>query len=383
MEKLKKAQKIIRIFKQKGFEAFIVGGAVRDYVLRQPFTDVDITTNAKPFEINKMFKAKPTGIKYGTVTVFFEDEEFEVTTYRIEEDYLDNRHPSGVTFSDTVLEDVKRRDFRMNGLLMDEKGNIKDYVFGIKDINDKIIQTIGDPKIRFEEDSLRIIRAIYFQSKLGFQIHKETREAMFENRFLINNLANERILMEFIKVLKGKYSKYAVKTLLTTEIADLLPGIKKGLEYINEQNLSLSVDLFFILAFTLNDSQVPLEWKFSNKHRHKYQTVSMLAKTHQSFDAYDIYTYGLEYCILANKVNFILKKGTNDENKINKIYEKMPINSELDLKLSSFEMLARLDKKAGAWVGNIRKELVEKVLRGELKNDKDILLEYVIDKVGE
>src|SRR5690554_5341990 len=171
---LKSAKNLIRDLKKHGYQAYLVGGVVRDFLMKAKFSDIDITTNAKPFEVMKHFKAVPTGIKYGTVTILYDNLKFEVTTFRTDGPTSDFRHPDSVIYSDNVLDDVNRRDFTMNGILMDEYQNIYDHVSGIKDIEAKLIRTIGNPDERFKEDALRILRAVYFQSKLGFSIDKDT-----------------------------------------------------------------------------------------------------------------------------------------------------------------------------------------------------------------
>lgn len=227
MSTIKTAKGVLYELKKQGYEAYIVGGAVRDYRLRMPINDVDITTNAKPHQVSKIFRTIPTGIKYGTVTVKFKDEQFEVTTYRIDGEYNDNRHPDQITYSETVIEDVKRRDFTINGLLMNEKQEVIDYVDGEQDLKDKIIRTIGDPYKRFEEDALRMLRAFYFQSKLGFQIEKQTRDAIEALRDKLKNVSMERIVNELIKTIQGPHLKKALKSMVTTKVHEVLPGLKK------------------------------------------------------------------------------------------------------------------------------------------------------------
>jgi len=300
MSTLDRAMKVVSILKQNGYEAYVVGGAVRDHLLKTSLTDIDITTNAKPYQVAKHFKTKPTGIKYGTVTVLFGSDTFEVTTFRIDGPYQDSRHPEEVSFEATVEDDVKRRDFTINGLLMDENKEIMDYVGGKEDLQLKLIRAIGDPKIRFEEDALRMMRAFYFQSKLGFQIEKDTRQSMADNRLLLNNIAKERILNETLKVLREPHQLKALKTLDTTLISEVLPGLSKGIKYIvDTQKDPLFIDSFFSLCFSLNGS-VPSEWKFSNIARNKYEKVVELVNQKRELTNLDLYTYGLEISILSN-----------------------------------------------------------------------------------
>ncbi|MBE0700264.1 MAG: CCA tRNA nucleotidyltransferase [Acholeplasmataceae bacterium] len=381
MSTLRGARIVIKDLKKNGFEAFIVGGAVRDHLLKMPITDVDITTNAKPHQVAKLFKTKPTGIKYGTVTVLLGQETLEVTTYRIDGTYIDSRHPENVTFSETVEEDVQRRDFRMNGLLMNEVGEIIDYVDGRKDIKEKIIRTIGNPVDRFTEDALRIMRAFYFQSKLGFQIEKETREAITEMKDNLNHVAMERIVAELIKMLKGPYAKRAIKSMVTTGVHAVLPGLQKGLIYIDQMDEIPFVDAFFTLCFTLHGS-VPDAWTFSNKHRHKYQTASLLANQNTVFDALTLHTYGLEICLLANKVNYMLNRSKNMKTKIEDAYQNLGIQSELDLKLRANDILKLTDKKAGAWLKNLQREMVLAVINKEVENEKNALTAFVLKRLN-
>lgn len=376
---LQGAMKVIKILKREGYEAYVVGGAVRDYLLRIESEDVDITTNAKPYQVSKLFKTKPTGLKYGTVTVLFQDDHYEVTTYRVDGEYQDARHPEEVTYSDEVIEDVKRRDFTMNGLLMDDEMNIIDYVNGKADLEAKMIRAIGDPKARFNEDALRMMRAFYFQAKLGFQIDKETREAISEQKNHIKEIANERVLAEMIKILRSKFIRRSFKSMITTGVHEVLPGLKAGIEYFSEHAQKLFVDVFFTASFALNQGVVPESWTFSNKYKHRYQVASKLANENTKIQAMDLYQYGLELCLLANKVNFVLGRAKLQSVEIQKTYHELPITSEVDLKLRATDMIEITGKKAGAWVKLMQKRMVIEVLEHHLKNDYETLKTFMLN----
>lgn len=382
MSTLKGAKKVLYDLKKKGYEGYIVGGAVRDHLLKMPITDVDITTNAKPIQVSKMFITKPTGLKYGTVTVMMGDETFEVTTYRIDGEYTDGRHPDLVAFSDSVEEDVKRRDFTINGMLMNDREEIIDYVGGQMDLNAKIIRTIGDPADRFNEDALRIMRAFYFQSKLGFTIDRATRDAMTQMKDKLKMVAMERIMNELIKMLKGPHVRKALQSMVTTGIHKVLPGLEKGVEFVQTMEEIPFVDPFFILSFLLNGS-IPSEWPFSNKHRHRYETAIMLANQYKEYDPYTLYTYGLDLCILANKVNFMLNRSKNMKSRIETDYANLAIQSDLDLKIRATDMIKLTNKKAGSWVKTIQTEMVQEVLNHRLKNEKEALEQYILAHVKE
>lgn len=191
----------------EGFEAYFVGGAVRDFIMDKAFQDIDITTSAHPDEIKRIFSdcnVIETGIKHGTVTVMYNNRPIEITTFRTELGYEDNRHPDKVVFCKNLSEDLKRRDFTVNSLCIDNKGEIIDIFGGIKDIKSKNLKAIGNAEERFKEDALRILRALRFASVLGFDIDKNTALAIHKCKDLILNVANERIASELRKMITGK-----------------------------------------------------------------------------------------------------------------------------------------------------------------------------------
>lgn len=198
---------ILSALENAGFSAYIVGGCVRDMLMDIPIHDYDITTNALPDQIIEVFsscKVIPTGIKHGTVTVIHNNEAFEVTTFRIDGDYSDSRRPDSVVFTDSLTADLARRDFTMNAIAMDIKGNIFDPFNGKKDISDNIIRCVGEPSQRFTEDALRILRAVRFSAVLGFEIEKNTSAAIHNLRSRLDNISAERISAELMKLICGK-----------------------------------------------------------------------------------------------------------------------------------------------------------------------------------
>ena len=191
-----------------GYEAFLVGGAVRDYVRdNSPAKDWDITTNALPAQVESVFSGYhliETGLKHGTVTVVIDHEPIEITTYRIDGDYSDHRHPDSVHFTRSLKEDLERRDFTMNALAYSPQKGIVDLVGGRKDIEDGIVRCVGDPNHRFQEDGLRMLRALRFASVYGMAIEAETASAIHRNKELLKGIAAERIQVELTKMLCGK-----------------------------------------------------------------------------------------------------------------------------------------------------------------------------------
>ncbi len=228
---------VINELENNGFEAFAVGGCVRDFLMGVPINDYDITTNATTDEIKEVFsdcKTIDTGIKHGTVTVLVNKIPFETTTYRLETTYSDNRHPDKVIFTKRIEDDLSRRDFTVNSMAYCPRVGFVDPYGGREDVHNKIIRCVGNPTKRFEEDSLRILRGLRFASVLGFTIEEETKRAMLSCRKLIKNISRERIFTELSKLLCGEN----VRSILT-EFADIfdeiIPEIKemKGFEQHN------------------------------------------------------------------------------------------------------------------------------------------------------
>ena len=201
-----KINNIINIYEQNGFEAYCVGGSIRDSVMGIEIGDWDITTSALPQETKELFKDEKiieTGIKHGTVSIIKDHEAIEVTTFRIDGEYSDNRHPEQVSFTRNLSEDLKRRDFTVNALAYSHRTGLVDLYGGLSDIEEKIIRTVGNAEDRFNEDGLRIMRALRFAATLGFTIEEETKKAIHKQKDLLKNISVERISVELTKLLMG------------------------------------------------------------------------------------------------------------------------------------------------------------------------------------
>lgn len=215
----------VELLNTHGYEAFLIGGSVRDFIMGLPIGDIDITTNATPQQVEEVFKdfrVIETGLKHGTVTVLIDGEPLEITTYRCEGAYSDNRHPDSVTFSKALADDVVRRDFTMNGIAFDFKNGFCDLVGGIEDIESKTIRCIGDAETRFREDALRILRALRFSAVLGFEIDENTKRAIHKCKELLKNISAERIREETVKLICGK-NAYSVLTEFSDVVCVFIP----------------------------------------------------------------------------------------------------------------------------------------------------------------
>ncbi|MGL5820127.1 MAG: CCA tRNA nucleotidyltransferase, partial [Sarcina sp.] len=210
---------ILDTFHKNSYEAFIVGGCVRDSLLKREINDYDITTNANPKEIMKLFKKTiPTGIKHGTISVLLNNVTYEVTTYRVDGDYIDNRRPDSVIFVNNIKDDLSRRDFTINALAYSPYLGFKDFFDGQEDLNKKLIKAVGNPTKRFNEDALRMLRAVRFSAQLNFTIDKKTYEAIQINAHLIKNISMERISIELLKILKSNSPSLGIQKLIETDL---------------------------------------------------------------------------------------------------------------------------------------------------------------------
>lgn len=198
--------KVLDVLYNNNFEAYLVGGCVRDYTMGITPHDFDLTTNATPGEMLEIFKGYriiETGVKHGTVTVVSEGNNVEITTYRLDGKYLDNRKPSYVSFTSDLKDDLSRRDFTVNALAYSPRDGLVDMFSSVNDIENKIIRCVGNSDTRFNEDALRILRALRFSSVLGFEIEEKTSESIHNNKHLLNNISKERIYSELKRLITG------------------------------------------------------------------------------------------------------------------------------------------------------------------------------------
>lgn len=222
------ARKAVNILQKAGFEAYIVGGCVRDSLRNVLASDWDITTSAIPEEMMlafKGFKIIETGLKHGTVTVVMENENVEITTFRVDGEYSDLRHPNKVKFVKKLEDDLKRRDFTINAMAYNEKVGLKDFFGGVEDVKNEIIRCVGDPEKRFSEDALRILRAVRFMAQTGFSIEEKTFNAMKRSKHLLDDVSKERIAQEFSKMLTARYVGRALRYCREI-ISEIVPEIQ-------------------------------------------------------------------------------------------------------------------------------------------------------------
>lgn len=233
------AKKVLSLLEKNGHTAYLVGGYVRDSIRKADCKniDIDIATSATPDDVEHMFESAegtvyPLGKKFGTIGFCpkGDSQTVEITTYRTEQTYTDGRHPDSVTFAKTIEDDLSRRDFTCNAIACDINGNIVDPFNGIEDIHNNVVRAVGDARKRFEEDHLRILRALRFSAQLGFVVEDDTASAILEMKGSINNVSAERIREELTKLLCGKDAKQ-VLTIYSDVIFEIIPELKPLYKY--------------------------------------------------------------------------------------------------------------------------------------------------------
>lgn len=321
-----KVEKLISIAEKKGVSAFAVGGCVRDSLLNKEPKDWDITISSVPEktkEIYKDFKTFDTGIKYGTVSVIIENDIFEITTFRGEDEYKDFRHPGKIYFSTDIKEDLKRRDFTVNAMAYNKKEGLIDLFGGKDDLGNKIIRCVRDPKERFFEDPLRILRGIRFASCLGFEIEENTKTEIFCQKELIKHISKERIKAEFDKMLisSENLQKYICEYEDVIKISLNTKDVEKAKKYIdNTKDLSVKWALL-LLNSEINKLKLSNELKRECNILKSFEKVSINQNLTEV--RYLVKKYGIENVIKI--IEFKKAMGENvssAENSIEEIKEK-------------------------------------------------------------
>lgn len=257
------AKIVIKQLQNRGYEAYLVGGCVRDSLLEKEPKDYDITTSATPDQVIELFeKVVPTGIKHGTVTVIENEESIEVTTFRKDGSYSDGRRPDEVFYSDNIEEDLKRRDFTMNAIAFDGV-NYVDRHFGISDIENKIVRAVGSPNKRFKEDALRMLRAVRFACQLDFAIQTPTYYAIKDNAHLIRQVSNERVRDELVKILMSDNPSMGIRMLADSGLLQhIIPELDKCVGF-NQQNPHHDKDVFNHILAVVEATPAILEVRLS------------------------------------------------------------------------------------------------------------------------
>ncbi|HRY77939.1 MAG TPA: CCA tRNA nucleotidyltransferase [Candidatus Izemoplasmatales bacterium] len=384
---VKTGKSLLEKLNDHGFEAYFVGGFVRDFLLQIPSTDIDIATSATPVQVAALFPdTKETGLKFGTVTVRLDGFSYEVTTFRTDGTYQDSRHPVGVTYAQTLAEDLVRRDFTVNALAMDRSGRIIDLCEGERDLRAKILRAIGDPDRRFQEDALRILRAFRFIAKLNFALETATAESILRNRFRLQSVSIERIMQELKAIIRHPFSVHALKAMIECGIDEVFPDLGSGIRFLSKQPvLSLDFFQFYALCFHLQGEGIPDEWRFSNKEKAIIRQLTDLLEVTRDDQYHEelVYAYGKNLCLKANEISRLLAPERDQEQRILAIDENLPIRKTCDLAFKGQDLLRETPVNDARLIGEIISDLVLMVITRQLPNQYEPLKQHALRKLAE
>ncbi len=378
-----------------GYEAYFVGGSVRDMLLHKPISDVDIATSATPQEVKEIFShTVDVGIEHGTVMVIHHKEGYEVTTFRTEEGYEDFRHPDKVTFVRSLEEDLKRRDFTINALAIGIDDQLMDFFDGIGDLERQCIRCVGDAKERFNEDALRMFRAVRFVGQLGFQIEEETKNAISLLKMNLSKVAVERMKVEFEKMIQSSYRKDALKLFVETGLYQACPLfdgkeniLLKLAEFPLKEMSVLQAWILFVDELNLSDKEVThllKSWKSSNEQIRDvlvgYKTYRARKKEEWNF----FLAYACPYEVGCEVEQLLIARGNSTSMEgLEATYQSLPICSMNDIQLNGHDIIRilKLDKK-GPIIGQVLKTVEKMILEQSIQNDAEILELYILTHFG-
>jgi len=350
---------VLKKLKENGYESYVVGGYVRDRLLGKKGFDIDITTKARPKEILELFPEYDVKLhEYGNVSFEVENYKFDVTTFRKDIKYKDNRKPESIEYIDSFEEDLLRRDFTINSICMDLNDKIIDLHDGRKDLRRKIIRSIGDPDKKMEEDALRMLRAVRFASLFKFSIEPRLKHAIIKNKDLLKNLSYERKREELNKIFCSKYKKYGIQLLKELELVK--PLDLKDIDYALSTN-----DLIAIWSMITDE-----DYAFTKNEKDLIKNIKEFMNE-DIYDPFTQYKYG-SYCVsVASDL-----KGLNTK-KIMAIYDKLPIKDRNEIAITVEEICELLGKEPASFLKHIYDDLEFLILKGIIKNDKEVLKEYI------
>lgn len=432
------AQKAIEVLSAAGYEAFCVGGCVRDMIMGREPNDFDVTTSALPEQTKACFGGYhviETGMKHGTVTAVIDGEPIEITTYRVDGEYLDNRRPSEVFFTSRIEDDLSRRDFTVNAMAYSAERGLVDAFGGREDIERKTIRAVGEPDRRFHEDGLRILRALRFASVLDFTIDADTADSIHRNRALLRNISAERILVEFVKLVCGVGAARILgefSDVLCEIIPEFRPSV--GFDQHNPYHIydvythslraleAAEGDKYVKLAVLFHDIGKPASYSEDEKGGHFYGHHKLSAElTEQALkrlkadgktlhtvvklvDAHDrglppteksvrrlICSFGEEdtrRLIQVRRadnsalVEWLIKPRLDELDEIERIMDKLRADGELpslkNLAVHGDDIIKQ-GVRPGKQVGVILNALLDGVIEGTLQNDKKVLLDKTVE----
>ena len=353
---------VLKNIEDNGFEAYVIGGYVRDKILGIDSLDIDIATSALPKDLIKIFKVPMNHfIEYGNVKINTNTYRFDITTFRKELSY-NGRKPETIEYVDSLEEDIKRRDFTINTIAMNSSGEVIDIENGIKDLQNKVIKSVGDASFKINEDPLRILRALRFAIILDFKLDKELLKVIKKNIKLINTLSLTRVKEEIDKILVSKYCVKGLECMKKLGILKILNISYKKIVVVDDINGMYA---------QLNVSD---DYPFTKEEKNNINTIKNIVKSGK-IDNVTLYNNGLYLSMVASK---ILGEDIED---ITMMYNNLPIKCKKDLVINFNDIKTLLNIDNPKLIVELINDMVNKVLNKELDNNKDTLIKYVINRL--
>ena len=339
--------------------AYIVGGYPRDMVLGIKSNDIDICTNATPKEIIDIFDTENiSDTSYGSVRVIYKNYHFDVTTFRKEIKYENNRKPIKVKYINDLKKDLLRRDFTINTMCIDKDGNLIDMLGAREDIDKKIIKTVGNPRYRIKEDSLRILRAIRFASVLDFEIDSKTFNYIKKYGYLLKSLSYSRKKEELNKIFASVNKEKARWMIIDS-------GIDRYLGISNLSEIVLCDDIIGIWS----QLEVDEEYPFSKVEKEMIKNIRRMNM--EEFNEYTVYKYGLYVSSVVGSIKGISYKDIND------IYHDLVITSRRDIDIKAMDIANALNSKPGKYISDIFNEIEYLIVMKKIRNNKEDIIKYI------
>lgn len=407
------ALKIIKTLMDQGYEAYLVGGCVRDKQLKRPVKDYDIATSALPERVESLFaRTIPTGLQHGTVTVVIEGQPYEVTTFRKEDVYENHRRPSEVQYIDSLYEDLRRRDFTMNAMALDYEGKLLDPFHGTEDIRNGILRCVGEASERFAEDALRMLRCVRFAAEYRLIVEDQTWKALCENAPLLKHIAMERVRMEMERMVAGASPNRALEllvssdVLLSTKVPLHLAELRSLTDIRDISLLTHPLERWTYLYLSLGIEAGAVEEELRSMTLSKQQIdgirlpiaaaarlgMELGESSEQNAEAVErqwklaAVQYGKESLLSLARILTVDSSaarfvGLNQQ--VSELcaaegarwIEEIPVDKVAGLAISGGELIARMAVPAGPWVASVLQYLLKQAALGELANEKETLLE--------
>ncbi|MEE1132701.1 MAG: CCA tRNA nucleotidyltransferase [Caryophanon sp.] len=369
-EQMQIAKHVMHKLEEAGYEAVLVGGAVRDMLLGRPFHDVDVATAALPEEVKALFpKTVDVGIEHGTVLVLVDGIGIEVTTYRTELAYSDHRRPDGVQFVRNLRDDLQRRDFTMNALAMRANGELVDYYGGEADLQAGVIRAVGNASERFFEDALRMLRAGRFVGQLGFVIEAQTEAAIAEHAQLIEQIAVERVQMELNKLFVSPFVARGIAAMRQTRLSDYVAGTFDEAQWQHVHIEDVQVGwAYFAYVSQLDAAEMARAYRLANKEKQFIAQVLALA-TNDDWQTMDYFHASIDVLQAAQHIRTCQSLPTESIEAVQAKKASLPIQTKDELAVNGQHVMAWHDEKRGPWLKDALAAILQAVVTGDVQND--------------